>query len=335
MLTEFAFTPSIFDEAIQPDPDAWSYQLERLADKMFPQGYAWPVIIANLHAGDWKGEAGREIQRISDKNMRAKAMSLLTMMEKVLVDRPMKLDWPDDQAGWCMEAIESAKSEPIERIVACRFAIDEASPVFRAVRCLSEVGDRGFWNGIPVNDSPEMDMAVQVPLLRKFCVHAGFICLITPHINGGEDDETDFAVALMRSAMNSQVASKKPSFEIHTDGPRDARHGDPLIAKYANAISVKVARDLGPGFDYVLTLWPKTLHRHIIAGDITFDASGRPVKKPRWAVSMNHVARRGDQNRKLMPADWKLLRNERMRYLSNEFCAPSPARVLYSQHFAT
>jgi len=335
MLTEFAFTPSIFEESMYSDVDAWSAHLGKLGDKMFPQGYPWPVIVANLCAGGWKGESSRQIQRIGNRQIRTKAMSLFTQIERVLIERPMMLDWPEDQKGWCQEALRSAKDEPIERIVACRFAMDQNDPVTRAVRCISEVQGAGFWSGIPADDSPEMDIMNQVGVLRKLCVHAGFVSLVTPQINAGEDDESDFAVELIKSLRTRPAGYPGVMVELHTDGPRDSSPGDPVLATYANGIHKKLSRELGPGLQYTLTLWPKLLHRYVIAGDMTVDASGNPAKKTRWAISMNHIARKGDDKKNLLPADWKLLRNERVRSLGSQFCSTPMTGHLVSRPMTT
>ena len=57
MLSEFALTPSIFDEEAQPDADLWREQLDRLLSNMFPNVSAWPVMVSNLHSGSWQKTA--------------------------------------------------------------------------------------------------------------------------------------------------------------------------------------------------------------------------------------------------------------------------------------
>ena len=157
--------------------------------------------------------------------------------------------------------------------------------------------------------------------------------MVTPHVHGGDDDETDFAIAIMESVKSRPLASKPASVEIHTDGLRNTINEESENLRYANVIYNKIARDLGPGYEVTITLWPKILHRYIIAGDITQDADGRFVKKPRWAIAMNHIARKGDQHRNLPPADWKLLKNERLRDLGRQFCTAEMPGHLVTRTF--
>lgn len=321
MLIEFAFTPAIFDEQINDEADAWRSRLEKLGDRMFPAGYPCPIIIADLYSGSWKQEAAKHVRRIRNSQIRSDAMKLFTQIEKVLIDRPIANDdWPDDQEAWCKEAIAAENGEPLDRIVACRFAMETADPALKRVRCLSEVRDSGFWSGIPADDSPAMEIGKQIDALSKLSYHAGFLSLITPHINGGSDDESDFAVELIKSTRRKPGRGQTPLVEIHTKGPREANPEDDAFTNYVSAVKGKLSRDLGPGFEFTLFIWPKFTDRFVIAGDLTEDAGGNKIKRPRWAVSMNHVARRGDESRKLPPTDWKLLKNDRVGFLSAIYC---------------
>ena len=51
MLTEFAFTPSIFDDEANADPAAWHEQIRELGLNMFPRVSACPVMVCNLFDG--------------------------------------------------------------------------------------------------------------------------------------------------------------------------------------------------------------------------------------------------------------------------------------------
>ena len=320
MLIEFAFTPSIFDDQVNSDEATWQEQLAKLAERMFPAGYPWPVIVANLHGGTWKHEANRQIQKISNHRIKTDAMKLFSMIDKVLIERPAFLDWPDDQLAWCKEAIGSGKTEPIDRIVACRFAMGDLEPTLKPVRCISEVKGSGFWSGIPADDSPLMEIDHQIKQLNKLSFHAGFLCLVTPHINGGGDDESDFAIELVRSAYRKPSGTPRCLVEIHTEGPRDSVPGDVAFEKFVSGVRGKISHDLGTGFRYTLVFWPKLLDRLVIAGDLTEDADRNQVKRPRWAISMSHIARRVDKNKALPPTEWKLLKIERVRSWSAIFC---------------
>ena len=90
----------------------------------------------------------------------------------------------------------------------------------KSVRRLDEVRDAGFWRGIAADASPPMKISDQVAMLREFCVHSEFFRLITPHIHGGGDDETDFAVELVRSALDRPPGFPPVEIEIHTDAQR-------------------------------------------------------------------------------------------------------------------
>ncbi len=73
------------------------------------------------------------------------------------------------------------------------------------------------------------------------------------------------------------------------------------------------------------TVWPKLLDRLVIAGDLTEDAARKKIKRPRWAISMIHVARRGDKDKNLPATEWKLPKSDRVGYWSGIHCKDTVA----------
>ena len=57
-------------------------------------------------------------------------------------------------------------------------------------------------------------------------MHSDVLCLITPHILGGGDDETDFASSLIESAFDRPKNFSNPTIEIHAQGPDDPHASD-------------------------------------------------------------------------------------------------------------
>ena len=216
MLSEFALTPSIFNEKVPPhDADLWREQLDQLLSNMFPNVSAWPVMVSNLHSGSWQKTALQMIARVKDHRAKKRCQELLQNASKTLASRPACCDWPDDDLAWGREAVESHAAEPIDRIVMTAAGHEILGKRCKSVRRLDEVRDAGFWRGIAADSSPPMKISNQVAMLRKVCVHSEFFCLITPHIHGGGDDETDFAVELVRSALARPPGFRCGGIEIH------------------------------------------------------------------------------------------------------------------------
>lgn len=337
MLAEFAFTPAIFDEAAHEDKDVWLDELRELGATMFPRLSASPIMVSNLYEGSWQPEVEKIVTAIEDHRARKLCQDLLTKVRGSLVFRPARKDWPSDEYAWGREAVESATEEPIERIIASRATHKTLIDEGHSVRCISEVRDAGFWQGIAANGTVAMRIPDQVNLLRKLCVHSEFLCVLTPHIYGGADDETDMMKEVIRSALRRPAGYRAVAIDIHTEGPR----GNPSDADFAtrlasstSSISQALKQVLAKGETVNLYVWPKLLHRYVVGGVFTETTGGTRLRSPRWGISLQHFARRGDDSGQA-PSPWNLLTRDSLldcfnRYFADGvtgYLAPSPIQI--------
>ena len=318
MLAEFALTPSIFDESAHEDLAAWREQLLVLGLKMFPEEGAWPVMISNLCDGNWHEHALRVADAIKDSKARQRCQSILQNAAKTLVHRPYShSDWPgDDSVAWGREAISSNRMEPIERIVSCKSAHEVLSRECRTIRGIDEVDDRGFWKGISSQWSPAMKITEQVDSLRKVCVHSGFFCLVAPYIQGHDNDETAFALELIKSALRRPEKFPRPVIEIHTTVGLE---NSDQLENVVHLISRRLRSVLVADHHIRLVIWPKFLDRYLIAGTFTM-SNGTRVRRPRWGVAMQHFAKKADDHEAMLPPTWSLLKNDKLGDTFNRYC---------------
>lgn len=337
MLAEFALTPAIFDEHAHDDRDVWLEELRELGSTMFPRLSASPIMVSNLYEGSWHPETEKIVNAIKDHRARKLCQDLLTKISASLVFRPARTKWPEDECDWGREAVESAGEEPIERILVSRAGHENLAGEGHAVRCISEVYDGGFWAGIAADGTVPMRINDQVDLLRKLCVHSEFLCVLTPHIYGCADDETELVKEVIRSALRRPSGYRLVSIDIHTEGPR----GKPAetdfsdrLAKSTSNISRALKQVLPEGHTANLYIWPKLLHRYIVGGVITETTGGKRVRRPRWGISLQHFARNGDDPSQA-PSPWNLLTRVSLldcyeRYFSEEvsgYLALSPVQT--------
>jgi len=323
MLAEFAFTPSIFDETAHRDSEAWREQLRELGSNMFPRTAAWPVMISNLYAGSWESIASSVVKAIKDPKARVLCEHILTNAAKTLVHRPAKGDWPGEEAlDWGREALTSNVDEPIDRIVACKPAHEILSKESRFVRCIDEVQDSGFWKDVESPWAQTMRINAQVDSLRKLCVHAEFLCLVTPHINGGSDDETDFALEMIRSSFHRPADYASPEIEIHTEAPANPGSSDfpDRLRKFSGNVTGSIRSILAPGHKVRLVLWPRLLDRYVLAGIYSEMPDSSKGRSPRWGVSMPHIARRADERASKPPTPWSLLTRSQLLDEFDRYC---------------
>lgn len=308
MLTEFALTPSIFDEEAHEDKDAWRDQLRELISSMFPRTAVVPVIVSDLFAGSWSSHVVPYVERIRDHRAKKYCQDLLTMMHNRLVIRPECREWPyDEDVAWCREAVASNMIVPIERIISVETTKNMLSGECDSIRSIEEVLDAGFWRGIASDASPRMIIADQIMLLRKLCLHSQWIALINPYTS---TTETDFAIELLRMALNRPSGFEPVKIEFHAQEPQNCSGEEDLserIRSVTNTMTWLVRRTLSASDAIDLYFWPRILERRLIAGTFSRDSNGQQHKCPRWGVSMNHVARGTDSDAD--STNWSLLRN--------------------------
>lgn len=322
MLAEFALLPSVFDEKAHPDVVAWKEQLRELGHGMFPRNVGCPVVVADFQDGAWREHVAQIVRRVSDPNARRLAQGLLTQIREVAVRRPGHLKRLVNHLDWAHEAMTSHEATPLDRIVACSGAGDESHTLGTEVWDLRDVDRDEFWNQISPDWSPPQDIAQQVEMLGRLCLHGEFLSLISPYVGGSDDDETDFAIALIQRTFARPSGYLVPQIEVHVEGPSvEAGHpefADRLRRKIEN-ISQRLSEALRPDQQIALFVWPKLLDRYLLAGSLQRDAKGAMRKYPRWGVHLGHIARKIDSRRATTDTDWKLVNRERLLTLFRRY----------------
>lgn len=339
MLAEFAFTPSVFDENAHESKEAWHNELRELAQTMFHQLSPSPIMVSNLYDGSWYKEAERTVKDIADHRVRPDCEKLLAQLRQSLVFRPHYNDWPNNDFEWGREAVESAAREPIERIITSREAYEKLTADSCHVRCISDVRDKttGFWNAITASGTVPMQIDDQVDLLHKICVHSDFLCVVTPHIHGGDDDETDFAIAIIERAFKRPEGYHAVSIDIHTEGPSGQPGSDEFaksLKSKASNIERRIRNVLSSGQMVKVFFWPRLLHRYVVGGIHAEMPGGKIERGVRWGVALHHFARRNDDPN-LPRSPWNLLNKQDLidlfdKYLgagATGYLDPSPIQI--------
>jgi hypothetical protein len=329
MLVEFALSPAIFDDSLQPNAEEWSDQIRELASAMFPRTAACPVVVSNLYDGSWQHEAAQSVKAIANQNDRARCQSLLDKIDRTLVTRPSAADWPVDEDGWGRVAIASDAEAPIDRIVltdVCHTRMWAEEPSLRA---LKEVTDAGFWHGIPLDGSPRFDIAYQVGLLRALTTHSQFLWLASPHIRGTNDDETDFAIALIRQAFGRPSTFSSVDIEIHVEAPERPTATD-FTTRLKNAqrnVEHRLREALTPGQTVNVVMWTKLLDRALIGGTYSPLSDGTQATSPRWGIYLGHIARRAAPPA-VPPTGWHILLPDALVQWHDQLCQNNRATII-------
>ncbi|MFC1792718.1 hypothetical protein ACFL3Q_03935 [Planctomycetota bacterium] len=311
MFTEIALTPHVFDEVSNPDRDKWLEGIRELGHGISPRTASGPIIVVDLYDGGCSAEMVESIKRISDHTVRDKAQSILKLIkDRYAVLRPVEGDWPDDESGWKCECLISHAKEPLGKILISHSLYSThtgCDPVFSIHHPADE--HSGFWNNIQSHGNIDMDVDIQVRVLRPICIHADYIAIKSPYINGGTDDETTFAAKLIKSALNRPSNYPKIKFvELHLDGKQitDSK----IFTRIASNISTEIINVIKSKADLEVRFhfWPHFTDREIVAG---FFNNGN--KYPRWGISMNHIAR---PNETQQSTTWSIIAQKNLEDLN-------------------
>jgi hypothetical protein len=333
MIGELAFTPSIFDELAHADGESWREQLRELGNAMFPRTAAWPVMVANLYEGSWHHIALKTARAVKEGKARVLCEEMLGNIGKILVHRPSAgEDWPPDDLAWGREALAAHAVEPIDRIVSCRAVQNILAREGHPIRCIDEVQASGFWGNISSQWSQPLTIPSQIEAIRKLTLHAEFICLITPHVRGAADDETEFTLQLIRAALRRPGGARPGEIEIHAEGPDNPASSD-FAQRLQNSVgntTRAILSALQTGQSVRLVLWPKLLDRYLIAGVFTETSSGVRLRSPRWGIAMQHIARTVDAREPKPPTSWSLLARAQLGDVFDRHCSGTSHMPLYS-----
>ena len=327
MLKELCFCPQILDESSNEGDAGWADHLRELGRSMFPRDSVCPFVVSNLYGGSWHREASEAVKAIRSESRRLDVQKLLSQVDNVLVTRPARGGWPNSEAMWAKEAFLSGATdqERIDRVVACAQTAASWDEPGSDLFPLPAVSEDRFWQGMTSDDSPPYDIDEQILRLRLICLHSQFVSFASPHIYGGDNDETDFAKALIRCIASRPKDYPSAIVDVHTQGPRmsadDPGFNDALSHRKVSVVSA--LRDVVPSEGKTrLWLWPKFNDRVLLAGEMA--GSGKP--KIRWGVHCGHIARVRDDPGRL--TEWKLLRRPQVGHWRRVFYEPAPGKLL-------
>jgi len=331
MLKELAFTPHIFDEETNSGDPQWSNHLRKLGGNIFHHNAACPFLISDLLNGSWKAVAAGMVDAIRDHKARGLAQSLLSQMDNVLVPRTSTRNWAEEETDWASDAMRlNQDGLEADRVVASNPVAEPLKAAGDSIWALSETEDKRFWHNMESDDSPPMVLAEQIHRLRRICLHAGFIAIVSPCMKGTDTDETEFALEIIRSACARPSGYGKLAIDVHAEGP-ELHRGQSAYSDTLTRIKDMLLQKLRPLRDPNVTIrlfiWEKLRERILLAGRLRYDSAGDPLPNARWGIGMQHMARPGEVDMSDATI-WTLLKPRAVGSWYREFYAPTKPPLL-------
>jgi hypothetical protein len=278
MLAEFLLTPDALSGGDGPET------VRKLAQCLFPRHAASPALICMLGGEKWVQAASQKIARLSNPNQRFEAMSLFQKLHsQICVNRPPLNLASDDETDWIRAGVASASHVPVDRIVVS----SKATPPAQIGVTIEDFISDAFWEHFENPRLVGRDTTTQEQVLRAICTHSDWLMVRLPQIRGGSDDEIVTVKQIIRLSNQVPEGFGKTAIDVHICM-------QPRITEQAlfRSVSAELSPFIAEGIQVQITVWPERhfVNRELLAGDFTKTSPGNIIRRPRWWITMTHVA---------------------------------------------
>ena len=204
LLADYAITPDVFDAASYSTAGECEARLDTIRHVMLTAG-----LVRDLRAGEWRGvfEPGRRPWHRRGLELVKK----LAVQGRLVPHPPARSAPPEDDRGWCAEALASHVQRPLTGGVIATEMVKDAYPHEQAVARIDRLSSAPWW----IAGSPSVRLARTLagyathldPVLR----HSNSLMFIDPHLDPERRGYRDLAGLLRPAGRRTPM----PAIEIH------------------------------------------------------------------------------------------------------------------------
>ena len=283
LLADYAITPDVFDESSYSNAGECEARLDTIREVMLNEG-----LVRDLRDGAWQGLF------LSDaRPWHRRGLEIVKKLQKQgrLVRHPRAIpDPPEDDGGWCAEALATHRARPLSGGVIVTERIKKDHPREPLVARIDRLSSAPWWAA----RSPSVTLARTLedykrhldPVLR----HANLLVFIDPHLDPEKRQYREFG-ALLAHAGNRKPA---PRIEIHRvcyEGSGDSREfpmrgdSDYFKRRFRDRLGETLR---AAGLSAEVLVWDHFHDRYLISNIIGislpngFDTTANPNSVTRW-----------------------------------------------------
>ena len=321
MLTEIALTPHVFQDGSGLPVPTRTENLRSLMKRLRGQAPVGALVFSNLNSGradDWRKCAERLLHGTwASPQIRQLMMDLFQQLKAFQVDRPSlgHVTAVQDELHWCREAFAPHQDYRADHLFVSPRGHNFLSKRYLAVKNFDALDGDPLWSKLSSLVFPRMDIDDQIKHLRPLCRHARFLALVLPYGLTLEWGEADWALTFIASSLRRPAEFGVPEIELHvsTDGKEDAEVKSQQAGHRTIQPFIHEVEQLLHGHEFfrlfVRPRWHRKgrfISRRLFAGEYADVATGTPVLRIRWGVSLEHVATTKDKVDQTPPT-WALL----------------------------
>lgn len=213
MLYEFGLSPGIFEKELLTSNHHVARDLVRLLDGLRDNG-----LIGNLCDGELRREIARKIASLPSGPLREElryGLEMLDRRQRFVSRSYIGPGWPDDDATWFQEAVNSHLNHAFYSLVTTQTSVNGQS----CPSCTLQIGSvcgSPLWNGRQSTRHIERRAEVFKDVLRPVLRNAKSLMLIDPHIQPERSRYFRSLRAIVQSAYDRPVPASLALFEIHS-----------------------------------------------------------------------------------------------------------------------
>ena len=203
MIAEYGIIPDVFDPTGYSSHEVCDLRLSQLKDCLLGRG-----VVRNFRNGEWWRCV--EDQRDRWHNRAKELLKKLKQQGRLRETAACLPDAPKDGREWCLEAMASHKTEPLQGIIADD--VTASAHVDKTiVSAISRLGQAAWWQRDSCSVELRRDAAEYLKMLAPVLRHSNSLMFIDPHLDPSEKRYQN-VVQLLQACGSGNF---KPQIEIH------------------------------------------------------------------------------------------------------------------------
>ncbi len=276
MLSELAITPDVFLESSFADPGLSALAWERLCEPVLQE-----CVVRDLYDGSWYPSLVNSGLPLSPR-----ARHLLTRISRRLHMASACGNWPEDDAGWCAEALLSDAVQPLDCVVTIE-ATKARYPANPLVASIDSLTSHHWWAGRSCSVRLNRTSDDYLRVLGRVLTASNSLMFIDPYLEPTRRGYGEFAQLIRR--CHRPVAPVR--IEIHRGCSEGSGRNTeiPGLTEYKRRFEEGLMPLLaGVNVKIDVAVWPEFHDRYLISDLIGialpngFDTSQRPNDRTTW-----------------------------------------------------
>jgi hypothetical protein len=258
MFYEISITPSVFKTDCYASRELCDSEIRGIWTELNNC-----LVVRDLRNGDWFKELWTN--KTESPHFAQKALKSLRDTKRLRIVPPSLGNIPSSSKEWCLEALSSHASSPLDGIMSCADLKSEFREESLVCAINNRHGNNTWWTKLIVNGPTRVsrNTAGYISALGVLLRNANHLMIMDPHLDPAHHDYREFKQILLSARRNDGV---QPKIEIHRVsylgvGRNEFPSNQEWETRFKTALKSPLEQ---AGLDAEVFIWPDEHDRHII-----------------------------------------------------------------------